>query len=148
VIAELPISQWNGGLVQKDGDIIHLLRGQVYTINDKKFFTFGGAYSIDKACRQEYISWWPQEEFSQQEKETAITNLDLHDWKVDYVLTHACPLNIKQIMFNFHDNTRTELFLEYIDSKLSYQDWFFGHYHFDKDYNNYHELYYDIRRLI
>jgi predicted phosphodiesterase len=147
MIAKLPVSEWNGGLVQRDGDIIHLMRGNVYTIEDNKFFVFGGAYSIDKAYRQNRISWWEEEEYSLQERKLALTNLDKHDWKVDYVLTHACPYIIKEIMFGYRDETSTELFLEQIKNKLQFKDWYFGHYHEDKDYQNYHELYYDIRRL-
>ena len=36
--------------------IYHLKRGNVYTIEDKKIFTMGGAESIDKQRRQPYIS--------------------------------------------------------------------------------------------
>jgi DNA repair exonuclease SbcCD nuclease subunit len=147
MIAKLPVLEWNGGLVQRDGDIIHLMRGNVYTIEDNKFFVFGGAYSIDKAYRQNRISWWEEEEYSLQERKLALTNLDKHDWKVDYVLTHACPYIIKEIMFGYRDETSTELFLEQIKNKLQFKDWYFGHYHEYKDYQNYHELYYDIRRL-
>lgn len=47
-----PISEWNGGKVHKIRDnIFHLMRGQVFEIDSKKFFTFGGGVSIDKAMR-------------------------------------------------------------------------------------------------
>lgn len=47
LLNEYPIKDWNGGKVQFiRKNIIHLLRGQVFTINDKKIFTFGGAKSI------------------------------------------------------------------------------------------------------
>ena len=43
-----PVEEWHGGKVHKIRDsVIHLMRGQVYEIDGKKFFTFGGAASHD-----------------------------------------------------------------------------------------------------
>ena len=43
-----PVSEWNGGSVHKITDkLIHLMRGQVYTIEGHRFFTMGGASSHD-----------------------------------------------------------------------------------------------------
>ncbi len=43
-----PIEEWHGGKVHKIRDsVIHLMRGEIYDIDDKKFFTFGGARSHD-----------------------------------------------------------------------------------------------------
>ena len=56
------VEEWNGGKVHFiESDIIHLMRGQVYNIDGTTFFTFGGAYSIDKMYRTEGISWFPEE---------------------------------------------------------------------------------------
>ena len=42
------VEQWNGGKVHIiEDNMIHLMRGQIFTIDGLKFFTFGGAYSID-----------------------------------------------------------------------------------------------------
>ena len=63
MLTDYPVELWKGGKVHhivKD-KIIHLMRGQVFTLEEKKFFTFGGAYSIDKAYRTEGISWFPEE---------------------------------------------------------------------------------------
>ena len=46
------VEQWHGGKVHIiEDDIIHLMRGQVFDIEGKLFFTFGVAYSIDKMSR-------------------------------------------------------------------------------------------------
>ena len=37
--------------------ICHLMRGQVFDIDGKTFFTFGGGNSIDKAWRTPGVSW-------------------------------------------------------------------------------------------
>ena len=43
-----PIEEWHGGKVHRIRDsVIHLMRGEIYDIDNKKFFTFGGARSHD-----------------------------------------------------------------------------------------------------
>lgn len=58
LINSYPVEMWNGGKVHKiKPDIIHLMRGQVFEIEGKTIFTFGGATSIDKDYRVEGESW-------------------------------------------------------------------------------------------
>lgn len=150
-----PISEWNGGKVHfVKPDIIHLMRGQVYTIEGKTFFTFGGATSTDKMLREESLSWWPQEEPSQSDVDEALKNLAEHSFKVDYIITHTCdmqPLCSPPIKtpFNyikcFHENAILNEFEERVD----YGYWFFGHFHMDADITHKKTLLYDnILRLI
>lgn len=48
MLAELPIEDWHGGNVQRiRPSVIHLLRGQIYDIQGKTFFTMGGGSSHD-----------------------------------------------------------------------------------------------------
>ena len=43
-----PVEEWHGGKVHKIRDsVLHLMRGEIFEINDKKIFTFGGAKSHD-----------------------------------------------------------------------------------------------------
>ena len=43
-LEKFPVAEWHGGKVQCISEnIIHLMRGQIYEIQGKKFFTFGGA---------------------------------------------------------------------------------------------------------
>ena len=43
LLAEYPVEDWCGGTVQRiRPSVIHLMRGQVYSIQGKKFFTMGG----------------------------------------------------------------------------------------------------------
>lgn len=48
--------------------------------------------------RTEAINWWPGEIPSQEDFENAYKNLDKINWKVDYVLTHTCPIS-QQLLF-------------------------------------------------
>lgn len=85
-----PISKWNGGKVHRICDnTYHLMRGQVFEIEGKKFFTFGGATSRDRDRRVEHISWWKEEEPSEADYQEGIKNLAFCDNKVDYVVTHS-----------------------------------------------------------
>ena len=57
-----PVEEWNGGKAHIiERNIIHLMRGQIFDIDGTSFFTFGGAYSVDKWCRREGISWFREE---------------------------------------------------------------------------------------
>ena len=56
-------------------NIFHLKRGNIYTIEGKKFFVFGGGYSIDKSWRVPYISWWEQELPNFKEYKNGLDNL-------------------------------------------------------------------------
>ena len=54
ILNSYEVEEWNGGKVHKISDkLIHLMRGQVYEIEGKKIFTFGGGNSIDKQWRIE-----------------------------------------------------------------------------------------------
>ena len=47
-LAAYPVKEWNGGLVHEiRPHVLHLMRAQIYTIEGKTFFTFGGAASHD-----------------------------------------------------------------------------------------------------
>lgn len=150
-----PVQEWNGGKVHfVKPDIIHLMRGQVFTIEGKTFFTFGGATSIDKAYRTEGLSWWQAEEPSQEDMNEALKNLEKHDFKVNYILTHTCdtePLYRPPIKTPFsyvkcyHENAMLSEF----EQRVEYDCWFFGHFHMDADITYKKTLLYNnILRLI
>lgn len=130
---QLPVEEWNGGKVHKiSNSIIHLMRGQVFTLENKTFFTFGGATSHDKAFRKEFVSWWRQELPSYQEYEEGLTNLEKHNWQVDYVVSHtAHSFAIRCLGYQPQEEPMTSFF-DAVEEKLNYKHWFFGHYHQDK----------------
>ena len=79
---KLPLVDMFGSKVGKVNDnIFHLQRGHVYIIEGKKFFTFGGGYSIDKARRITNESWWEREMPNYAEYELGLDNLKKHDNK-------------------------------------------------------------------
>lgn len=146
MLKTLPTEEFCGGIAHKiNGSIYHLMRGRVYTIDNKKIFTFGGAESHDKKSRTEGISWWKDEMPDENECKIAYDNLKAHDNKVDYIITHSAPTSIqKQIKPQYNSNKLTD-FLEEIKNNISYQTWYFGHYHKDiivdaKHICNYYEI--------
>lgn len=131
-----------GGKAHKIADkIYHLMRGEVFIIDGKRIFTFGGGESHDKEYRTAGKTWWADEMPSVDEYKNAVENLNNVNWKVDYVITHCCPTSIQQkVSPHMSINELTEYF-ERIKSKLNYKKWFCGHYHVDKDVDNYYFLY-------
>ncbi len=152
-----PVEQWKGGKVHKiRPGVIHLMRGQVFELDGRKIFTFGGARSHDirdgilepddpnyktkkkwmdahnKYYRVNHLSWWAQELALPEEVEEARQNLELHDWQVDYIVSHCCPVSI-QAMLGVHDVDVTSTFLEEVKNRCDYREWYFGHYHDDRD---------------
>ena len=137
------VESWNGGHVHKiRHNLIHLMRGEIYTIEGKTFFTFGGGYSIDQPLRKENVSWWPQEMPSKQEYENGLTHLEEVNNQVDYILTHTAPdetvyflSTIKQyrIKGDVYQEFPLTTYLNDIQKKTSYTHWYFGHFHVDRE---------------
>lgn len=172
MIEEYPIEEWHGGKVRhiiKD-KVILLERGQVFEIEGKSFFTFGGASSHDiqggildrddvdfdekrrKADRSElpyrinHESWWKQELPSEDEMEEGRKNLAKYNFKVDYILTHCCPTTMQEILGKGLGNSRkADILTDYlqeIEENTQYKHWYFGHYHFDQEIDEKHSLLY------
>ena len=134
LIAEYPVLEWKGGLVHEiESDILHLMRGDVFTIEDKKFFTFGGAYSIDQHRRTEGISWWPEEMPSAEEYKRGLENLNKHNNRVDYILTHTAPsFIVGELGLEFMEGEEElQRYLEELAQNISFEKWFCGHFHED-----------------
>lgn len=138
LLEKISVEQWCGGkvhVVKRDKEnnpkVIHLMRGQVFTIEGKKIFTFGGACSIDKYMRTPQYSWWSQEMPTDNAFKEAILNLEAHNNQVDYIVTHTAP---KDTMSMFHlEEQPLNNFLEWIRENVQYKYWWFGHLHMDED---------------
>ena len=152
-IEQYPVEDWNGGKIHRvSPTVIHLMRGQVFTICDKKIFTMGGGTSIDKRLRQNHISWWKQEIPNTKEFNTAIDNLKANDNKVDLIFTHICSRDIERKIYGGNLKYPDELngFFEFLkeDIKVEYKHWYFGHHHIDKDIDEKHTCLYNTFREI
>lgn len=146
LLNQYEVKEWKGGKVHFISDsIIHLMRGQVYNIDGRKIFTMGGARSIDQHLRIEGVSWWRDEMPSHGEFEEAMSNLDRHDWKVDFVFTHTTSNKIMQKLKDIKDikeTTPLNNFFDLLEEKLTYWHWYFGHFHNDLKIDEKHTLVY------
>lgn len=136
-----PVEEWKGGKVHVVApNVLHLMRGQVYTIDGKTFFTYGGATSIDAYRRKEGVSWWRREVPSDEDMVEANKNLRKVNFKVDYIVTHSCderalyypPLVGRDFQTDIYPENRI---LSYFEENVEYGHWYFGHYHMDGDLN-------------
>lgn len=135
-LREIPLQDKFGGKVREIApSIYHLERGQVLTIDDKKFFVMGGARSHDREYRVEHVSWWPQEIPTIAEMERGIQALVDNGWSVDYVLTHCAPRSIQSTIADWYENDPLVSYLERVRVELQFKRWFFGHYHIDRQFN-------------
>lgn len=127
------VLEFCSGKVHKITDkIYHLMRGELFTIENNTIFVMGGAESHDKEYRIEGKSWWADEMPLQDEYENANRNLERCNYNVDYVISHCTATSIQQrIVRDYPANQLTDYF-EQLRNKLSYKKWYFGHYHVDR----------------
>jgi hypothetical protein len=144
-IEGLPECEMFGGRVQYyesvgrfgTGRIYFAKRGEIYEINGKKFWSFGGALSTDKDYRTPGISWWEGELPTLQEFEHGMKSLDKVEWEVDYVISHTFPVTIIGDIIHRTPYTEgkftcpvAEYFFE-IYNRLQFKEWHGGHLHED-----------------
>lgn len=137
LLETFPVEKWHGGKVHKiRPDIIHLMRGQVFEIEGKTIFTFGGATSIDKYMRREGVSWWSQELPTFEELDEGFANLKRYNNKVDYIITHSCgerALTYPQIRLiaGIKTTCPESHILSNFEDIVTFKHWYFGHFHID-----------------
>lgn len=131
----LPAEQWCGGLVHRSPDapnVIHLKRGEYYTIAGKTFWAFGGAELQDKDLFCQQYNQWQQVVPSKEECVYGIKTLGQHNCQVDYIITHTMPTSlISKMGFDpeFHDQVSD--YLDIIYQHTRYRHWLCGHFHKD-----------------
>lgn len=160
-----PIEEWKGGKVHKIRDpVLHLMRGEIFDVDNKKIFAFGGAKSHDiqdgilNLDEEEKIyeyrkrgayfrirdfSWWDLELPTNQEMENGIENLEKINYKVDYIISHCCPTSIQALINPIYKRDILTDYLQQISEKCTFKRWYFGHYHEYKQVNSQFALLYE-----
>ncbi len=125
--------RWRGGIAHCIApNIFHMMRGEIYTIEKRTFFTFGGGHSQDEEYRAE-DSLWDQERPTHGEIARAIHNLNAHDAKVDYIVTHEPPASLKDCLgIDVQERLEIHTFFEDIIKRCDYRAWYFGKCHVDR----------------
>lgn len=131
LLAKYPVVDWNGGKAQHIcGNLYHLMRGQVYEIEGKKVFAFGGGESAERQMRIEAKKWWACEMPGIEEMREGVQNLKAVDMKVDYIVTHSPP---PRVSGGAPANTnQLDAYFEQIVKQVRYEKWFFGSLHIDR----------------
>ena len=137
------VTVWKGGKVHRiEGNLLHLMRGQIFKIDGNTFFTFGGGESIDKDIRIEKNLWWREEEPTPAEMAEGAKTLDEAGCKVDYIITHEPPSLVKSAMLLRSGNAdrvnKLNGYFEELDRSLTFKNWFFGSLHEDKRITEHH----------
>lgn len=137
LLGEYEVIEWNGGLAQNiSGNLYHLMRGQVFDIEGKKFFTMGGGESPDIELRFENNTWYRDEIPSPAQLREGAANLEKNNFEVDIIITHEPPAKIKSFLrLKEKDPVRITAFnryLEQINNNVTFKKWYFGSMHTDK----------------
>ena len=98
-------------------------------------------------------TWFEDEQPSAEIKRDVERTLARLNWRVDTMLTHTCPIKFTptEAMFPGLDQKKidksTELWLDTIEDRLTYDHWFCGHWHINKDLGRFHFLMEDYETL-
>lgn len=164
---EFPLVDLFGGKAYRIREhVYYLRRGDVFVIDGKTFLAFGGAASHDKKPepvlawsvysnysihkgRTEGVDWWPEEVPSEADYDNACRNLDRVGWKVDYVISHTCPLSQKHVfdVDKRGDDPVEAMLQNFIDHGLKFGSWHFGHFHREQQHGQYECHYNSVRKL-
>lgn len=163
ILDNLPIEEWHGGKVNFiRPSVIHLTRGQVFSIEDKTFFAFGGASSHDISAgilepddplfkekkrlldkdpfalyRINHVSWWQRELPNEEEMNNGYENLERNNGCVDYIITHSPPASVIALLGQgLYEQDRLTQYLENIRVHTEYKRWFMGHMHINRAVND------------
>ena len=149
--------EWNGGTVYYEEwypNILFAKDGEIYNFNGRRTLVIGGAYSIDKHSRiRSGKPWFESEQPDEKIKANVEEKLQEANWEVDCVLSHTCPRRyepVEEFMFGVKQwlvDKKTENWLDEIADKLTYEYWYFGHFHCNKQEGRARILYKDMERF-
>lgn len=158
------IKQWHGGNVREiRPHVLHLQRGEIFTIENHKFFAFGGASShdvqdgildmndpdfrkkmkaLDKQGKYMYrikgLSWWEQELPTESEMQHGYDVLAENNNTVDFILSHS-PATSELRLMGGQGLYETDVLTDYLDevkARVDYKKHFFGHMHVNQAIND------------
>lgn len=129
------------GVVYVEDDFPNILfakDGENYQIKNHRYLILGGAYSIDKQYRLAFgHRWYASEQPSEEIKDYVAKQIVKYNKEFDIVLSHTAPREFEPVeMFlpgvdQSEVDKSTEEWLDEIREMISYNKWYFGHYHGD-----------------
>lgn len=145
---EYPEKEWRGGRVHEiRPHVLHLMRGEVFTIEGEKFFVFGGASSHDIQdgildysksdwiqkrdeleqqgkynYRIKWLNWWEEELPTEEEMQHGLDKLKENNNEVDYIITHS-PSTLELILIKYliskNKLYKPDILTDYIDKVMN-----------------------------
>ena len=139
---EIEFCEGKAYIESKYSNIIFAKDGEIYNFKNTKCIAIGGAYSVDKYWRLQCGNKWFEDEQPSDEIK-AYVEKQLKENKVDYILSHTCPLCYIPTDVFLHgidqstvDNS-TEKWLQKIKESTTYKKWYCGHYHLARTIDNF-----------
>ena len=164
-LATYPVKQWHGGLVHEiRPHVLHLMRGEMFDIEGRNFFAFGGASShdvsdgildyedsdwreqarkLDKQYKFMYrvkgLSWWQEELPTEAEMQHGFDTLEKYGNKVDFIISHS-PSTSELYLMGGRWLYEPDVLTNYLDevkarASFDYKKHLFGHMHVNKAIN-------------
>lgn len=139
LLREYPVTDWNGGRAQViEGKLVHLLRGEVYTLEGESYFTFGGGETSDPTLRADARTWWEAEMPTAEEMQHGLETLRARDNRVHYILTHEPSGKASGYLPAGTPLNGVRIYLNQLEEAVEYRCWFFGCIHQDKTMSQRH----------
>ncbi|MBQ6846937.1 MAG: metallophosphoesterase [Oscillospiraceae bacterium] len=137
-LESFPEEDWHGGKVHRlTENIVHLMRGNTFEIQDKNFFVFGGCKS--SKVWHELGLYYYGEEPQKEELALAYETIKKNGFEFDYILTHKYEQTPPDATF-CPELGELE---KYIDENVSYKHWYCGHSHKNSEIDAKHTIVFD-----
>ncbi len=133
-----PVVAYRGGLAHWIApNIHHLMRGQLFVFEGQTVFAFGGGENPDLQLKEdEELDRRRPEVPTGEEMRTGIENMDRVGYKVDYIVTHEPPANVRAFLMLSRNTAPTVsalgAYFDELSVQASFKKWFFGSLHMDK----------------
>lgn len=134
LLDEYPVSEAFGGRVQIiSGKLMHLMRGERYTIDGETYFVMGGGEERIIDLRREPSAWSEREQPSEEELIRGLKTLEAAGWQADYVITHEPSARTGCFCGTGEEKlTGLGVYFNRMEENVTFTRWFFGSVHQDK----------------
>ncbi len=126
-----------GSTALKIADNIYCLkRGEIYTIEDKSFFTLGGGGADDPFENLDPDPINDKAMPTDEQLKSAVDKLQSVKKRVDYIITHEAPASVKKLIRRDSNINDLNIFFDTLLHNARYKHWYFGSLHTDRTLSN------------
>ena len=137
LLNKFPASDWNDGKARNiTGNLYHLMRGEIYTIEGMKVLPLGGGDSPEAELRFENDDSEHLETPTKEELLKAVNRLEQVNYDVDLIITHEPPSKTREFLLMQKNEqfsvSALNAFFDELAIQCKYKKWYFGSMHTDK----------------